>query len=592
MRYNSSMYTDLTDEELIELVQDGNEIAFGQLADRHSFRIWQLVVLNSRQTRDAEEIFQDIWIAVWENINGLRKVSSFGAWLQKIAYTACRRYYTQKSHTSSEILQGTDQLAETMDQDALARFREMELRWAVREAVYHLPEKVRSVAVSYYLEMSTVKEIAAELNLAVGTVKTRLREIRTLLRTEFGVEAPKSGTTIRVPEQEAPKPASPRIKEGFEMELTLARDDLLRVLQGLQTVTIGQSDAPIHASVLIRTEAGAIDLEVNVKTKIEGIVKTQGTITVPAQKLIETLNTLSTDMPVDLVKTASNTVEIRCGDRTYKITDISGETFPQPISVESETFALSGQTLRDVIHKTAYAAATEDKRSFLKGLYFNFLENRTEIVATDGKRLALACADPIDLQEKTNGFIVPLKTVQELPKIFSESIEVHVSVSGNQIRFTDGDATLTTELVDREYPNYHKIIPQNSKDNVVVSRKQLLRVTQHIGQLANPKDHKIRLEIDTEQIRVSTKTSKPEAPHETVPVESGTGCILIGFDARLLADALAHIETEFVAIEFSRKLDPVLIQPMDDDRYIALIMPIQARRPSRHEAVPDRRALQ
>ena len=574
MRYNSSMYTDLTDEELIELVQDGNEIAFGQLANRHSFRIWQLVVLNSRQTRDAEEIFQDIWIAVWENIDGLRKVSSFGAWLQKIAYTACRRYYTQKSHTRSEILQSTDQLAETMDQDALARFRETELRWAVREAVYHLPEKVRSVAVLYYLEMSTIKEIAAELDLAVGTVKTRLREVRTLLRTEFGVEEVKSGTTIRVPEQEAPKPASNRIKEVFEMELTLERDDLLQALQGLQGVTIGQNAESVLSNVLIRTEAGAIDLEVSVRMKVEGTTKAEGTITVPAQKLIETLKTLPTDMPVNLVKTANDTVEIRCGDSIYKITDISGETFPQPFSVESETFSLSGQTLRDVIHKTAYAASTEDERSFLKGLYFNFLEDRTEIVATDGKRLALACFDPIDLQGKANGFIVPLKTVQELPKIFSESIEVDVSVSGNQIRFTDGDATLTTELVDREYPNYQRIIPQTSKDNVVVSREQLLRVTQHIGQLANPKDHKIRLEIDTEQIRVSTETSEPEEPYETVRVESGTGCILIGFDARLLADALAHIETEFVAIEFSRELDPVLIKPMGNDRDIALIMPM------------------
>lgn len=571
MRYNSSMYTDLTDEELIELVQDGNEIAFEQLAARHSFRIWQLVVLNSRQTRDAEEIFQDIWIAVWENIEGLRKVSSFGAWLQKIAYTACRRYYTQKSHTRSEILQGTDQLAETMDQDALVRFRETELRWAVREAVYHLPEKVRSVAVLYYLEMSTVKEIAAELNLAVGTVKTRLREIRTRLRTEFGVEEVKSGRVIRVPEQEAPKPASRSIKEGFEMELTFERDDFLHILQELQDVTTGQNAESVLSNVLIRTEAGAIDLEVSVRTKVEATVKAEGTLTVPAQKLIDMLKTLPTDAPINLAKTANDTVEIRCGESVYKI----GETFPKPLSVESETFSLSGQTLRDVIQKTAYAASTEDARSFLKGLYFNFLEDRTEIVATDGKRLALVSSDPIDLQGKTNGFIVPLKTVQEIPKIFSESIEVDVSVSGNQIRFTDGDATLTTELVDREYPNYHKIIPQTIKNRVVVSREQLLRVAQRMAQLANPKKaYPICLEIDTEQIRVSTKTPELEEAYETVPVASGTVRVRIGFDARLLIDVLTHIETESVSIEFSRELDPVLIKPIDDDTYIALVMPL------------------
>ena len=196
MRYDSSTYTDLTDEELIRLVQSGDEEAFAQLAARYSSRIWQLVVWNSRQARDAEEIFQDIWVAVWENIGGLREVSSFGAWLRKIAYTTCRRYYTRNTRAGSEILQSAEQLAETIDRNAIARFRETEFLAAVAEAVHDLPEKVRTVAVLYYLEMWTIKEIAEEIGLAVGTVKTRLREIRALLRKEFGVEEVKRETTM------------------------------------------------------------------------------------------------------------------------------------------------------------------------------------------------------------------------------------------------------------------------------------------------------------------------------------------------------------------------------------------------------------
>ena len=211
MRYDSSTYTDLTDEELIRLVRDGNEAAFAQLAARHSSRIWQLVVLNSRQIRDAEEIFQDIWVAVWENISGLREVSSFGAWLRKIAYTTCRRYYTTNSHTRGEILQSAEQLAETIDRDVLARFRETELRAAVVEAVQDLPEKVRTVAVLYYLEMWTIKEIAAELGLAVGTVKTRLSQIRALLREEFGVEEIKRGRTM-THQKEVSRPSRDKTK--------------------------------------------------------------------------------------------------------------------------------------------------------------------------------------------------------------------------------------------------------------------------------------------------------------------------------------------------------------------------------------------
>ena len=211
MQYDSSTYTDLTDEELIRLVQTGDEAAFAQLAARYSSRIWQLVVLNSRQIRDAEEIFQDIWVAVWENIGGLREISSFGAWLRKIAYTTCRRYYTVNSRARGEILQSAEQLAETIDENAIARFREVELRAAVAEAVHDLPEKVRAVAVLYYLELWTIKEIAEELSLPVGTVKTRLSEIRGLLRTEFGVEEIKREKTM-AHQKEASKPAPNKIK--------------------------------------------------------------------------------------------------------------------------------------------------------------------------------------------------------------------------------------------------------------------------------------------------------------------------------------------------------------------------------------------
>ena len=460
MRYDSSMHTDSTDEELILLIQTGNEAAFAQLVTRYRSRIWQLVVLNSRQTRDAEEIFQDIWITVWENIGKLREVSSFGAWLSKIAYTACRRYYTAKSHAGGEILQSTEKLAETIDRDVIAHFREAELRADVTEAVHYLPEKVRSVAVLYYLEMWTVKEIAEEFDLAVGTVKTRLRDIRALLRKEFGVEEVERRMMARG--KEISKPSRKKIRRSFGMELTFER----------------------------------------------------------------------------------------------------------------EMLSIGGETLRDVIQKTEYAASTEEVRRFLNGLYFNFLEDRMEVVATDGKRLALTQCDPPNPRVKTNGFIVPLKAVREIPRTFSESVEVDFSISENQICFTDGNATLTTELVDGEYPNYHRIIRKSSKGKTVISKDQILNITQRIARQSDPKSYAICLDIDTKHIRISTKTPELAEVHETIPVESGTGSVRIGFDARLLIDALAHIDAESVSIEFSRELDSVLIKPIGDDRHISLVMPL------------------
>ena len=101
-------------------------------------------------------------------------------------------------------------LTDHIDQDAVARFWETELHDAVREAVHHLPDKVRSVAVLYYLELWSVNEIHAELGLAIGTIKTKLRQTRELLRKEFGVELERGGTMST--KQEKSKHIQPKIK--------------------------------------------------------------------------------------------------------------------------------------------------------------------------------------------------------------------------------------------------------------------------------------------------------------------------------------------------------------------------------------------
>lgn len=197
MNYNIVSPNNLSDIELVHLVQCRDEEAFTELVARYSPRIWYLVMDNSRQRRDAEEILMDIWLTVWQNIIGLRKAESFGAWLRRIAITACNRYYASNRHRNSEITMDYKDLAKQIDKDAEQRFHDERLRADAREAVYQLPERVRSVAKMYYLDLCSIKEVAEEFNLAFGTVKTKLSEIRRLLRKQFEIE-PIKGKTMSV----------------------------------------------------------------------------------------------------------------------------------------------------------------------------------------------------------------------------------------------------------------------------------------------------------------------------------------------------------------------------------------------------------
>ena len=188
MKYNFIAPNTYTDEELVLYVQSRNEAAFAELMSRYSPRIWNLILQNSRQRRDAEEILMDIWFTVWDNIIGLRKAESFGGWLRRIAYTACNRYYASNNRRNIESLQNYDDIALLIDREAEQRFREARIRVDAIEAVRHLPHKVRSIAIMYYLDLCSIKEISDELDIPIGTVKSRLSEIRRLLRKEFQME--------------------------------------------------------------------------------------------------------------------------------------------------------------------------------------------------------------------------------------------------------------------------------------------------------------------------------------------------------------------------------------------------------------------
>ena len=364
------------------------------------------------------------------------------------------------------------------------------------------------------------------------------------------------------------------------MELTFQRDNLLYSLQVLQGVASGRSTLPILSNVLIQAKDGKIecvatDLEVGIKIRVEGAIQEDGAITVSARKLADIVKELPENETIRFATTANDRVEITCGDGVYRIIGLSDEEFPQLPSVDGELLTIDGDTLRALLRKTEFAASTEDVRYFLNGLYFSFLANRTEVVATDSRWLALAYTDPLKAPGNVDGFILPLKAVKEITRTFADSSTVTISMFENQILFADEHATLTARLVEGDYPKYEKLIPESTTGRTVLSKEDILRAVRRVALLSNPKNYSISLDIEAEQITISAKTPEVGEAHETVTVQSCTANARIAIDARLLIEIFAHIETELLAIEFTGEFSPVLIRPIGDKTHVCLVMPMR-----------------
>ena len=110
--------------------------------------------------------------------------------------------------------------------------------------------------------------------------------------------------------------------------------------------------------------------------------------------------------------------------------------------------------------------------------------------------------------------------------------------------------------------------------HTVVQKEPILRATRQVSAFSDPKCPAVCLEIDEQQIRISPRDSDPDEKHETLAVESSTGSIRIGFDARILIEALTHIGTESLVMEFTGELKPVIFKPIGEEGHICLIMPM------------------
>ncbi|MCY4402532.1 MAG: DNA polymerase III subunit beta [Candidatus Poribacteria bacterium] len=364
------------------------------------------------------------------------------------------------------------------------------------------------------------------------------------------------------------------------MQLSFEKEELLYTLQMVQGIAGGPNTLPILSNVLIRAQDGniecaATDLEVGIRIKVIGTISEEGSITVSAKKLADIVRELP-DKPIELVTTANNRVELTCGDGVYKIIGMSDEDFPEIPAANSEGVVIEGETLCSVIHKTQFAASTDDVRYTFNGLYFNLTGDKTEVVATDGTRqLALTYCTSLKTSDEVDGFIVPLKAIREVSRIFTDSPEVRISHLKNQLLFSDDNTALTTRLVEGEYPPYQKLFRDASDGRTVVSKDAILRTTRRVSLLSDPKNSLICLEIDAEQIKVSAKTPELGEAHETLPVESSTGNVRIGLDARVLTDVLTHIETDSLIFEFTGEFIPLIVKPTGDNEHTCFIMPMR-----------------
>ncbi|MFH1406433.1 MAG: DNA polymerase III subunit beta [Candidatus Omnitrophota bacterium] len=362
------------------------------------------------------------------------------------------------------------------------------------------------------------------------------------------------------------------------MKIRGEKTELMKIMGSVQNIAGTKTVLPILSNVLIeatkdKLKLTATDLEVGVINSAKFEVLEEGTTTVPAKKIFEIIRELP-DGQVVLAAKKNNTVTIECKKSFFKIPGLPKEEFPKlPEFHNKEMFSLSQKDLREMLAKTIFAISRDDTRHVLNGALFLIQPNKITVVATDGRRLALAEKQARDTGPVRKKAIVPAKAIQELMRALKDGGDAAITLGENHILFKVDDLTIISRLIEGEFPNYEQVIPPPQKDKLSIDREDLLQATKRVSLLTTAESQAVKFDLLKDKVVISKNSPELGEAMEELSAEYKGQELSVGFNPHYIIDALKNLQTDRVNIEFTDPDKRGIIRDSGD--YLYLVLPMQ-----------------
>jgi RNA polymerase sigma-70 factor, ECF subfamily len=181
-----------SDARLVDRARTGDASAFETLVRRHMASAQAVALMELGDARDAEDAVQDAFITALERLEDCRDGGSFGPWLRQIVRNRSRSLRRREQVRAADPLEAARSASSTAN--PVRDFDRTQLRSRLLEALSTLTEVQRTVLLMHDLEGYRHREIAVELDIPEGTVRSHLFHARRTLRGRLG-EAPQPEQT-------------------------------------------------------------------------------------------------------------------------------------------------------------------------------------------------------------------------------------------------------------------------------------------------------------------------------------------------------------------------------------------------------------
>jgi DNA polymerase-3 subunit beta len=359
------------------------------------------------------------------------------------------------------------------------------------------------------------------------------------------------------------------------------RDALSEALQTVQRGVSSRPGIPALTGVLMEASGdGALtlpttDLEVGARLSIDVQVSEEGTSLVPARLLADTVKSLS-DAPVEFESDQSQ-ARIRCAAYEGSLRLLPAEDFPSLQQPSGTRVSVGAQTFAEAVAQVARAASRDEARPVLTGVLLEVSREGVTLVATDSYRLAIR--DLVATAEGEARAIVPERALNEAGRAAAtdEKGQVELQLDDAQVSFRVGRFTLTSRLIEGEFPNYRALLPEAYESRLTVSRQTLMDAVKRVGLLARDTSP-VRMEFNALGVKLSSSSPDLGQAVEAVEARYEGDDIQAAFNPHYLADGLAAATGETIRLEVRDGLKPGVVKG-ETDEFTYLVMPVRLPAP-------------
>jgi DNA polymerase-3 subunit beta len=365
----------------------------------------------------------------------------------------------------------------------------------------------------------------------------------------------------------------------------------MKYLSHADTIASSKSTIPVLSNILIDIQEGTLsilssNLETGIKITDAVSADEDGSVAVNGRKLINIIRELPDD-DVIITADANNRLTIRSTSDQIKaeftIAGVSKADFPDVrAEPDGEYYQLNAEEFKRMIRKVIFSISSDENKYSLTGVFLEKDDDSINMVATDGKRLALVTRKGDELGVNMDSFdipydgvIVPRIVFAELQKYSFEQEQLLIGFSKNQVFFKYDNIHLASNLIEGKYPEYKKIIP-GERDKYLVSEKMpLLQAIKRVSVLVDESYNQIKLSIASDHMTLSSQNPTLGGAVEEIPIQYSGEEIDIALNYVYLIDCLKEIDSDSITVDFENAERVITVRGSDETGYINLVMPMK-----------------